>query len=205
MTSLTIGGVYTARIHGIAGPWTIHGTATIWAVQHHDGELTTVTARITDRPSPHELGHATYVTGAVTVLPDSSRALVSLITPEPGPTRIGLGYRLLAQRDPADAALHLAAADHLLAEWEPVPNGDSPLCSSALPALARAAKRVTGHAAGRRDAALERDQLVRRLADGGVPRDVLAQTIGRNPSRIGQLCRTAPAGPVVHAKAGSNA
>lgn len=205
MTNLTIGGVYTASIQGLAGPWTVHGTATIWAIQHHDGGLTTVTAKISDHPDPRRLGHATYVVGTVSALPDGTRALLGLITPEPGPTRIGLGYRLLTSRDPSEAALHLAAADHLLAGWEPIPEDGSPLPSSALPALARAAKRATDHAAGRRDAEQERDQLVRRLDAGGVPRDVIARTIGRNASRVGQLCRTVAVRPLVRAKVDTNA
>ncbi|MFE4397194.1 MULTISPECIES: hypothetical protein [Streptomycetaceae] len=194
MSSLVIGGTYSARIHGIAGPWTVHGTVTIWDVQHHDNGLTTVTVQLSDHPDPRCPGHSTYATATVSALPDGARALVDLVTPEPGPSRIGLGYRLLAQHPAEDAALHLAAADHVLAEWEPVPADDSPLGSSALPALARAAHRATEHTTGRRDAEAERDQLIRRLDAGGVPRDVLAHTIGRNISRIGQLCRTSPTG-----------
>ncbi|MFJ8474216.1 hypothetical protein [Kitasatospora sp. NPDC094011] len=185
MTSLTIGGIYTARLQHAAGPWTIHGTVTIWADQDHADASTTVTVQISDHPDHRRPGHSTYATGSMSELPDGTRGLVHLITPQPGPTEISLGYRLLGQRDPADAALHLAAARALLADWEPIPADDEPLGVSALPALARAVQR----AAAGRAAEADRDRLVRRLRAGKVPRDLVAQVDGRDPSRITQLCK----------------
>ncbi|MGA5819716.1 hypothetical protein ACPC54_17880 [Kitasatospora sp. NPDC094028] len=185
MSPLTIGGVYTARIHGAAGPWTIHGTATIWAIQHHHDDTTTVTAQLSDQPDHRRPGHTTYATATVSVLPTGTRTLVSLITPQPGPTHVSLGYRLLAQRNPDDATHHIATAIGLLADWKPIPDDDSPLGVSALTWLARAVDRAT---AGR-NAEAERDQLVRRLRAGGVPRDLVAQIDGRDPSRITQVCK----------------
>lgn len=185
MSTLTIGGVYTAQLHGIAGPWTIRGTATIWAVQEHANASTTVTVQLSDHPDPRRPGHSTYATGSMSELPDGTRSLVSLITPHPGPTQISLGYRILSQRDPADTDLHLAAAAALLADWEPVPDNDEPLGVNALTTLERVVRRV---AAGE-DAVRVRDTLIRRLRAGNVDRSRLAAIVGIDPSRITQICR----------------
>ncbi|MFE2106660.1 hypothetical protein ACFXAF_12445 [Kitasatospora sp. NPDC059463] len=188
MTTLTIGGVYAATLTGLAGPWTIHGHATIWSATDTPAG-TLLLLEITDAPGPTMVGaaahHTTYAAGIVSRLPDGRRQLVGPITPQPGPTLIGLGWTTRTHRDPADAAHHIEMADKALADWTPLPAGGSPLDVSALPHLARAAAR----SAELRTVEGERDDLVRRLRAGGVARDLVAEIDGRDPSRITQLCR----------------
>ncbi|GAA1406216.1 hypothetical protein GCM10009639_53790 [Kitasatospora putterlickiae] len=194
MSPLTIGGVYTARMTGIAGPWTVHGHATLWDVETAPDGTAVLLLEITDAPTPHHVGgsthHTTYAAGQVTRLPGGGRHLLRPLTPAPGPTCIALGWTLQTRRDPANAAHHTEMAGKILADWAPVPDDGSPLDVSALPHLARAA----ALAVQLRTVEGERDDLVRRLRAGGVARDLVAQTDGRDPSRITQLCRTTSAG-----------
>ncbi|MFE7559651.1 hypothetical protein [Kitasatospora sp. NPDC057500] len=194
MSTLTIGGVYTARMTGIAGPWTTHGHATLWDVETAPDGTPVLLLEITDAPTPHHVGgpahHTTYAAGQVTRLPSGGRRLLRPLTPAPGPTCIALGSTLQTRRDPGDAAHHIEMAGKIFADWAPVPDDGSPLDVSALPHLARAAAR----AAALRRVEGERDDLVRRLRAGGVARDLVAQTDGRDPSRITQLCRPSGAG-----------
>ncbi|MCX4686781.1 hypothetical protein OG401_21110 [Kitasatospora purpeofusca] len=188
VNALTIGGVYTATLTGLAGPWTIHGHATLWAAADtEDGPH--LVLEISDAPTPGEVSgstsHRAYARGTVSRLPDGRRQLVNPLTPQPGPAVIGLGFTLRARRDPADAAAHVERAIVTLADWTPLPDDSSPLGVNALTHLARAAAR----ASELRDAEGERDDLVRRLRAGGVPRDLVARADGRDPSRITQLCR----------------
>lgn len=181
MSALTIGGVYTAVLHGTAGPWTITGTATIW---HADDNQLLV--QIADHPDHRRRpAHTTYATGTLTVPADGPRQLVTLLTPQPGPSSITLGYTLQATRNPADAGHHREQAAALLAPWQPPAPGDGPLDVSALPWLERAAERVRdGRAAGGECA-----HLLRRLRAGGVDRNTLAAILQVDPTRISQLCR----------------
>ncbi|MGV9271498.1 hypothetical protein ACWDRR_43430 [Kitasatospora sp. NPDC003701] len=187
-SALTIGGVYTARLGGIAGPWTVHGHAVLWTADPV-GEDHHVILQVIDAPSPRRLGHGAYADGLLTRLTHGPRQVVNPLTPMPGPTCITLGWRLQYRLDPANAEYHVERARAELAPWQPLPREDAPLGVSALPHLARAAAR----AAAGRDAEAERDALVRRLRAGGVPRDLVAEVDGRDPSRITQICRVRPA------------
>ncbi|MFJ4799186.1 hypothetical protein [Kitasatospora purpeofusca] len=179
-STLTLGAVHTASLHGIAGAWTVYGSATVWET----GPDGAVLLQVSDSPSPHRISHSVYCRGRVRVLPDGSREVVDLVVPQPGPTRIGLGWRVLHRRDAADAEHHVEAAERALTPWEPIPPGDGPLGESALPWLARAADATRAAA----QAAADRDRLVRRLRLGQVPREQVAEADGRSPQRITQLC-----------------
>ncbi|MFD7410635.1 hypothetical protein [Kitasatospora purpeofusca] len=179
-SSLTLGAVHTAELVGIAGAWTVYGTATVWEV----GPDGAVLLQVSDSPSPHRISHTVYCRGRVRVLPDGSREVVDLVVPQPGPTRIGLGWRVLHRRDPAEGEHHVEQAVSALTSWEPVPAGDGPLGESALPWLARSAAAARAGV----QAAADRDRLVRRLRLGQVPREQVAEADGRSPQRITQLC-----------------
>ncbi|MFG3050344.1 hypothetical protein ACGFZP_05220 [Kitasatospora sp. NPDC048239] len=176
---LTLGAVHAAHLHGIAGAWTITGTATVWATDDTD----TVLLQLSDSPSPHRISHATYCRGRVSRLPDGRREVVDLVVPLPGPTRISLGWHVLHQRALDDLPHHIEQAEKVLESWLPLPPGDGPLGVSALPWLARAVERTAHHP----DDDDARDDLVRRLRAGGVPRDLVAATDGRSPQRITQI------------------
>ncbi|MFD9064202.1 hypothetical protein ACFVZ3_22065 [Kitasatospora purpeofusca] len=188
MSTLTIGGVYTATLTGLAGPWTIHGHATLWAVTDtEDGPH--LVLELSDAPTPGEVSgttsHRAYARGTLSRDADGRRQLVNPLTPQPGPAVIGLGFTLRARRDPADAAHHTEMAITTLADWAPLPDDGSPLGVSALTHLARTAARASELRAVER----ERDDLVRRLRAGDVPRSLVAAADGRDASRITQLCQ----------------
>jgi hypothetical protein len=183
MTTLDIGAVYTATLHGLAGDWDLHGTATLWAVRHHDGQ-DHVTLQLSDSPRPHRMAHTAYAHGRVSVLTDGRRQLVSPLTPMPGLTAITLGWTVQHRRDPAAASHHAEQAAIQLADYSAVGEDGGPLGVSALTHLAQAV-------ADAREAERRRDDLVRRLRAGGVPRSVVASTAGLVPTRITQLCRPA--------------
>ncbi|MFD0405001.1 hypothetical protein [Kitasatospora sp. NPDC127116] len=191
MSPLTIGAWHAAELHGIAGPWTIHGHATIWAIQHHPGDTTTVTVELSAPGGTGQPGHYTYAIGSVNTLTDGRTELTHLITPQPGPSRIILSAAPECHLGNADAQHHLARSVSVLTDWQPIPTGDGPLDVSALPWLARAAQR----AAEARQAGTDRNHLIRRLDAGGVARELIARTIGRHPTRIAQL-RHAPCAKV---------
>ncbi|MFF1792645.1 hypothetical protein ACFVXQ_00130 [Kitasatospora sp. NPDC058263] len=186
VNALTIAGMYTARLDGLAGSWAVHGHAVLWSVEPAGEDEHHVILQITDAPGPRRTGHSAYAEGRLTRLTDGRRQLVNPLTPQPGPTRITLGWKLQHRLDPTDAEYHVEQARAELAPWQSLPGEDAPLGVSALPHLARAAAR----AADGRAAEAERDALVRRLRAGGVPRDLVAEVDGRDPSRITQLCRT---------------
>ncbi|MGW2544185.1 hypothetical protein ACWC5I_25730 [Kitasatospora sp. NPDC001574] len=190
VTSLIIGGVYTATLTGTAGPWTVHGHATIWHASTAPDGTETLVLEISDAPTPHQVSAATshraYATGPVTRLPDGRRHLVAPLTPQPGPAIVGLGWTLRTRRDPADADYHVEMAAKASADWAPLPDDGSPLGVAALTHATRAAAR----AVELRDAEGERNHLIRRLRAGDVDRDLVAQAVDLDPSRITQICRT---------------
>ncbi|KJS60665.1 hypothetical protein [Streptomyces rubellomurinus] len=187
MSPFIPGAVHTAHLLGIAGPWAVVGTVTIWGVETTPAGTTVLTMQISDQPSPRRIsGHTAYARGEVSIPTSGRRQLVSIITPKPGPTSISIGWTQLAQRAPGDAPHHLEQADKELADWLPIPDDGSPLGVSALPHLARAAARADEH----QDDDHQRDALVRRLRAGGVPRADVALALGRDPSRVTQLCRS---------------
>ncbi len=183
MQKLDIGAVYSATLHGLAGDWDLHGTATVWAVRHNDGQ-DHVTLQISDSPSPHRTARTVYAHGQVSVLTDGRRQMVSPLTPQPGPTAITLGWTVQHRRHPAAAGHHAEQAAIQLADCSAVGEDGGPLGVSALTHLAQAV-------ADAREAERRRDDLVRRLRAGGVPRGVVAATAGLDPTRITQLCRPA--------------
>ncbi|OKI22222.1 hypothetical protein [Streptomyces sp. CB03911] len=183
-TALTVGAVYSAQLHGLAGAWTVHGSAILWAVHHDDGQ-DHVTLQLSSHPDPRRTGHTAYAQGQVSRLPDGRRQLVSPLTPQPGPTAITLGWTVQHHRDRTDADRHCDLAEAELAAWRLPTDPAGPLGVSALTLLDRAVQRALDG----RDAERERDDLVRRLRAGGVPRDVVATRAGLDPSRITQLCK----------------
>nr|BFD90698.1 hypothetical protein KitaXyl93_20580 [Kitasatospora sp. Xyl93] len=185
MSPLTIGAWHEAELHGIAGPWTIHGHATILNVTTAPDGTQHTTIEVSTPGSRHTSPHYAYATGTVNTLTDGRIELTDVITPQPGPSRIVLSAQPECLLGEAVAAYHHPRAVNTLTAWQPIPDDDSPLDVSALTALARATQR----AADAREAGAERDRLVLRLDAGGVPRDLIARTIGRDPSRIAQLRR----------------
>lgn len=183
---LAPGAVYAALLYGAAGPWTIHGSATVLAIT--DGR---VTLRLTDTVHPRLDGHTTYATGTVILLPDGRRQVVNVLTPQPGPSAIGLGRTVRGRLDAEDVAAELATAAAELAPWQPLPDGDGPLEMSALTHLERAvAQAALGDAA-----TAERDRLIQRLRAGHVPRTTLAAATGLDPSRITQIAKRKATAP----------
>ncbi|MFI2612066.1 hypothetical protein [Kitasatospora sp. NPDC018619] len=189
MSTLTIGAWHTAELHGIAGPWTVHGHATIWNVTTTPDGTQHATIEVSTPGSRDHDPHYTYATGTVNTLTDGRIGLTDVITPQPGPTRVILSATPDCVLGDTDADYHRARAVSTLTDWQPIPDDDSPLDVSALPWLARAVQR----AQSARDAAAERDRLVRRLDAGGVGHDLIARTIGRHRSRVAQLRRAAAA------------
>ncbi|MFJ6616661.1 hypothetical protein ACIQOW_03630 [Kitasatospora sp. NPDC091335] len=187
MSPLTIGAWHDAELHGIAGPWTVAGHATIWDLTTNPDGTPYVLVEISTPSGLSHTPHYTYAHGCVNVFTDDRIEITQVVTPQPGPDRIVLSPEPDCLLDPADAAYHRARAVSVLTDWQPIPDDDSPLDVSALPWLARATQR----AAEKRAAERERNHLVRRLDAGGVPRTDLARTIGRHPSRIAQLRDTA--------------
>lgn len=181
--ALTVGAVYSATLHGLAGSWDLHGTATVWAVRHDDGQ-DYVTLQLSSSPDPRRRAHTAYAQGPVSILTDHRRQLVSPLTPQPGPTAVTLGWTIQHRRDPVDAGHHIEQAEAELAAWRPLRDDDEPLGVSALTLLAQAV--ADGRAAERR-----RDDLVRRLRAGGVSRSAVAETADLDPSRITQICKAA--------------
>ncbi|MEU3563530.1 hypothetical protein [Kitasatospora sp. NPDC006786] len=182
-TAWTIGTVYSAELHGLAGAWVLTGTATVWGVETAPDGATVLTVQLADRPSHRRVPtHTAYARGEVSTLTSGRRQMVSPLTPQPGPDLVTIGWMPLAQRPADDADFHLEQADKVLADWIPVPDDDTALGVSALTQLQRAAA-----------AASTRDRLIRRLRAGGVPRQLVADAAGLDPTRITQLCRTEPA------------
>ncbi|WP_224275802.1 hypothetical protein [Streptomyces sp. LS1784] len=185
MSTLTIGAWHTAELHGIAGPWVIHGYATIWDLTTGPDGTQCATVEVSTPGSRDHGPHYAYATGLMSALTDDRIELMSIVTPQPGPSRIVLGAEPECLLGDADAEHHQARAVSILTEWQPLPDGDGPLGVSALSWLARAVQRADDS----RAAGADRDRLVLRLDAGGVPRDLIARTIGRDPSRIAQLRR----------------
>lgn len=185
MSTLTIGAWHTAELHGIAGPWTVHGHATIWDLTTRPDGTQHTTIEVSTPGSRDHGPHYAYATGRVNTLTDGRIELTDVITPQPGPTRIVLSPEPECLLGDAEAEHHRTRAVSALTDWQPLPDGDGPLDVSALPWLARAVHR----AETARQAGADRDQLVLRLDAAGVPRDLIARTIGRDPSRIAQLRR----------------
>ena len=180
---LTIGAVHTAEL-GIVGAWTIHGTATIWNIEESDDQ-TWLTVELASHPHPRWLDtHRTYARGLLHTPAEGRRQLVSILTPQPGPTRISLGWTVQLRRDPAAAPDHVERAAVELADWQPLPDGHGPLGVSALTWLDRVVQRIQDGRAAER----ERDALLRRLRAGGVDRPTLAARADLVPSRISQIC-----------------
>ncbi|MFJ6617598.1 hypothetical protein ACIQOW_08485 [Kitasatospora sp. NPDC091335] len=178
----TIGTVFTAQLHGLAGAWALTGTVTVWGVETAPDSATTLTVQLGDQPDHRRAPtHTTYARGEVSVHTTGRRQLVSPITPQPGPTLITIGWIPLAQRPADDAAHHLEQADKELGGWEPIPNDGSALGVSALAQLQRAAA-----------AARTRDDLIRRLRAGDVPRQLVADAASLHPTRVTQLCCSSP-------------
>lgn len=180
---LGIGTTYAAELQGLALGWTLHGTATVWDITTAP-EHTEVLLELNTHPDPQRRNHHPhYARGTVRRLPDGSRQVQNLLTPQPGPFTIGLGWTPRRQHDPAHADHHRTQAESELTPWAPLADDDSPLGESALTWLARAVVQATEGAA----AAKTRDHLIRRLRAGDVPRDAIARIVGCDPSRITQI------------------
>ncbi len=181
MRKLEIGAVYSATLHGVAAGWDVHGTATVWAVRNDDNQ-SHVTLQLSGNPNPRLASRIAYAQGPVSILPDGRRMLVSPLTPMPGPAVVTLGWTVQHRRDAAAADHHAEQAAIQLADCSAVDEDGGPLGVSALTHLAQAV-------ADAREAERRRDDLVRRLRAGGVPRGVVAETARLDPTRITQLCR----------------
>ncbi|MFD4658013.1 hypothetical protein ACFWP2_20585 [Kitasatospora sp. NPDC058444] len=178
-TEWTIGAVHTAQLHGLAGAWVLTGTATVWGVETTPDGATILTVQLADQPSYRRVPtHTAYARGEVSTLTNGRRQMVSPLTPQPGPTLVTIGWSALDRRAADDAPFHLEQADKALSDWIPVPDDGSALGVSALTQLRRAAA-----------AANTRDDLIRRLRAGGVPRQLVADAAGVDPTRVTQLCR----------------
>ncbi|MEV7358189.1 hypothetical protein [Kitasatospora sp. NPDC091276] len=185
MNTLTIGAWHAAELHGIAGPWAVHGYATIWDITTTADGTQHVTVEVSAPGGATDAPHYTYATGRVSILTDGRTALTDVITPQPGPTRIVLSAVPDCLLGDVDAQRHRAQAVSTLTDWQPIPDNDSSLGVSALTHLARAVQRV----ADGENAVRERDTLIRRLRAGQVDRSQLATIVGTDPSRITQICK----------------